>query len=244
MAQVVRTTNELIINSLYMIGELGVGEPPDTFMLSTGLEIINELLAKYTADGIYIPYLSEVTFTMVASQATYSFSDILGADVNSQLIVDLTFANYSVTSDSQDIIYPLKIINKAQYFNVTRLDPFDTRPGVIFLDKQAQESFVTVYPAPDQGYICTLGAKLMLNSLEANSNLADLPPYYYGFLKFSLARQFRSYYPSANWTETNEADYQDYVATIKVSNERDMTIRPSVILDHADPFYWQNILAF
>ena len=55
MSQIIRTTNELIINSLYLLGELGVQETPDAFMLSTGLELINELLAKFTADSIYIP---------------------------------------------------------------------------------------------------------------------------------------------------------------------------------------------
>ncbi len=44
MSQIIRTTNELIINSLYLLGELGVGETPDSFMLSSGLELINELL--------------------------------------------------------------------------------------------------------------------------------------------------------------------------------------------------------
>ena len=41
MSQVIRTTNDIIINSLYLIGELGVGEAPDAFMLSTGIELIN-----------------------------------------------------------------------------------------------------------------------------------------------------------------------------------------------------------
>ena len=32
MTQIVKTVNQLIINSLYLIGELGVGETPDPFM--------------------------------------------------------------------------------------------------------------------------------------------------------------------------------------------------------------------
>ena len=70
MTQVTRTTNELIINSLYLTGELGVGETPDAFMLSSGLELINELLDKFASDSIYIPFLKELSFTMVADQPT------------------------------------------------------------------------------------------------------------------------------------------------------------------------------
>ena len=40
MPQVTRTTNQLIINSLMLVGELGVGETPDGYMLQTGLDLV------------------------------------------------------------------------------------------------------------------------------------------------------------------------------------------------------------
>ena len=244
MGQVTLTTNQLIINSLYLLGELGVGETPDAFMISSGIELINELLNKFTADSIFIPFLTEISFNMVAEQATYSISDMVTADVDANRIIDLSFANYTVPSAGQGIIYPLQIINKAQYYGVTRLLPLNTRPGFIFLNKQDLESFVTLYPAPDQPYPCLLGVKCMINSLAEHDSLEELPPFYYGFLKYSLARKFRSYYPSGNWTDTAEEEYQDYLSIIKNSNETDVTVRPSAILSRPEPFYWQNILAY
>ncbi len=244
MTQIVRTTNELIINSLYLVGELGVGETPDGFMLSSGLELINELLAKFTADSIYIPYLKELSFNLVAGQREYTISDQVPADVFSEPIVDLSFANYTVPSAGQGIIYPLQIINKAQYFGVDRLTPLNTRPGFIYLDKQPQKSIITLYPSPDQPYPCLLGVKVWMNSVTNNQSLTALPPNYYGFLKYSLARKYLSIYPSANWSDTAEEEYQDYYKIIKSNNETDLTIRPSAILSRPEPFYWQNILAY
>lgn len=244
MTQIIKTTNELIINSLYLLGELGVGETPDSFMLSSGLDLVNELLAKFDSDSIYIPFLTEISFDLIAGQPTYSITDMEVGDVISNRIVDLSFANYTVPSAGQGIIYPLQIINKAQYYGVTRLLPLNTRPGFIFLDKQPNTTYVTLYPAPDQPYPCLLGAKVMITSLQHNSNLSQLPPFYYGFLKYCLARKFRDYYPSGNWTETAEQEYQDYYNIIKNSNETDVTVRPSAILSRPEPFYWQNILAY
>lgn len=244
MTQIVRTTNEVIINSLYLLGELGVGETPDAFMLSTGLELLNELLAKFDADSIYVPFLTTVDFDMIPGQASYTLGNLLPADVVTNRVVDLSFANYTVPSDNQGIIYPLKIINKAEYYGVTRLTPLNTRPGFIFLNKQDVESIITFYPAPDQPYPCQLQVKSMLNKLIANQTLGELPPFYYGFLKYCLARKFRSYYPSGNWTDTAEEEYQDYFNIIKNANETDLTIRPSAILSRPEPFYWQNILAY
>lgn len=240
MGQVSRTTNELIVNSLYLLGELGVGETADAFMLSTGLDLINELLDQFSSDSIYIPYLTTLDFVFETGKATYSISDIVGADINADRIVDLSFANFS----AQSVLYPLKIINKATYWNIIRLDNFQTRPAYIFLDKQATESFVTIYPAPDQPYPAKIQVKSMINSLGEHDTLGELPPFYYGFMKYSLAREFRGYYPSGNWPDTNEERYQDYYQLLKNVNETDLTIRPSGILQTNYPYYWQNILVY
>jgi len=246
MPQVTRTTNDVIVNSLYLLGELGVGETPDSFMLSTGLEIINEILDGFAADSIYIPYLSSVDFVMIPGKDTYSVSDIVPADITSDRIIDLQFANYVVEpSTLEPLVYPLRIISKANYYNIVRTQNLQTRPGSILLDKQQNQSFIILYPTPDKAYPCSLKCKVMLNSLSANQDLTALSPYYYGFLKFALAREFRSYYPSGNWNETAEDKYQDYISNLKNANETDLTIRPSAIMNSPQPYYWwQNILAY
>lgn len=345
MPQVVRTTNDVIVNALYLTGELGVGETPDSFMLTTGLDLLNELLDKFAADSIYIPFLTTIDFNFTVGIDTYSISDIVPADINQDRIVDLSFANYFVpangnpagaipisfpftadpvtdlltlattanfptntpvtistsgtvpqplvsattywtiqaspttlylatssanalagnfiniltTGSGQNIIttfnfptqpvtsnlvYPLRIINKASYWNVVRQTNLQARPGFIFLNKQPTESFITVYPVPDQPYACKLQVKCMINELGNQDTLGELPPNYYGFLKYALARKFISYYPSANWPAQNEAEYEDYYNTFKNCNETDLTLRPSVTLTAPEPFYWPNILSY
>ncbi len=345
MPQVTRTTNDVIINSLYLLGELAVGETPDNFMLRTGLELINELLEKFASDSIYIPFLTTIDFNFVVGIDTYSISDIVPADINQDRVVDLTFANYFVPANGQPagalpisfpftadpftnlltmattapyptntpitlstsgtlpqpfvpgttywvinvspttvylaasssdavignfihiltpgsgtniitafnfpttpvdaaLCYPLKIINKATYWNVVRQTNLQSRPGFIFLNKQAQESFITVYPVPDQPYACKIQVKCMINDVSNMESLVELPPNYYGFLKYALARKFKSYYPSGNWPAENEQEYWDYYNSFKNTNETDLTIRPSVVLTAPEPFYWPNILSY
>jgi hypothetical protein len=244
MAQVNYSTNQLIINSLYLLGELGTNETPDAFMLSSGLELINELINKFSADSIYIPFLKTLAFNMVPGQATYTIGNDPGNDIIADRVVDLSFANYTVPSAGQGIIYPLQIITKSQYFGVVRLTPLQTRPGFIYLDKQDTQSNVTLYPAPDQPYPCELRAKVMVDQLTEHELLTELPPFYYGFMKYALAQKFMSYYPSGNWTPQAQAEYDDYYAIIKNANETDLTIRPSAVLSRPQPFWWQNILAY
>src|SRR3990172_11625264 len=110
MSQVSRTTNDIIVNAFYLIGELGVGETPDSFMLSVGLEIINEILDKFSADSIYVPFITTVNFNFVTGQDVYTISNIVPADIVSDRVVDLYLANYTVDT----IVYPLRVINKTQ----------------------------------------------------------------------------------------------------------------------------------
>lgn len=347
MPQITRTTQDVIVNALYLLGELGVGETPDGFMLTTGLDLINELLDKFSSDSIYIPFLTTINFNFIVGQPTYSISDIAGpTDIVSDRIVDLSFANFTVpgtgigvspppiqfayTADTvsntltfadtsafptgqevvltttgtipvplfagtvyyainvsptqiqlaltlnnalmsvpivlltdglpvniiatnennfppslTNIVYPLYIISKAEFYNTTRLLQLNARPNYIFLNKQPTESLITVYPAPDQPYPCTIQVKGMINSLDINDNLTELPPYYYGFLKYALAAKFLAYYPSGNWPEGNQKELDDYYSNLKNANETDLTIRPTMILNSngMQPAYWQNILA-
>lgn len=351
MPQVVRTTNDVIVNALFLLGELGVGETPDAFMLSTGIDLLNELLDKFSSDSIYIPYLTTINSQFIVGQDTYSISDIVPANLTADRVVDLTFANYTVpaagvvpgpfqsifttnfavnnqltlnngsgsfptgtpiivqatnngvlpqpllpntiyytifvdtahvllatslanaqnnifivlTSNGSgtgvnlitsqvigpinqgsqtSLVYPLRIINKATYWNVVRQTNLLARPGFIFLNKQPTESFITVYPVPDQPYPYSIQVKSMLNELGPQDTLGELPPNYYGFLKYALARKFLSYYPSGNWPQTSEDEYMDYYNTLKNSNETDITLRPSVVMTAPEPFYWPNILSY
>jgi hypothetical protein len=346
MPQIVRTVNDVIVNALYLTGELGVGETPDGFMITTGLELVNEILDKFTSDSSYITFLTTIAFDLIVGKDTYSVSDMMTADITSDRIVDLSFANYFVpangnpgnaipisnpfTADSvtslltlgstisyptntpvtisttgtvpsplvasttyytiqvspttlylastsanallgifipiltdglavntlttynyptlqpvnASLSYPMRIINKATYYNVVRQTNLLARPGFIFLNKQPNESFLTVYPSPDQPYHCEIQVKSMINSLANQETLMELAPNYYGFLKYAVARKFLNYYPSANWTPQAEDEYLDYYMTFKNTNETDLTIRPSVTMTAPEPFYWPNILSY
>jgi hypothetical protein len=314
-------------------------------MLVTGLELINELLDKFSSDSIYIPFLTTIDFNFVVGIDTYSISDMIPADISQDRVVDLSFANYFVPANGQpagalpisfpftadpttdlltmastaayptntpitlsssgalpspfissttywtinvspttlylanssanavignfmditsagsgtnvitastfptspvfaSLCYPLRIINKATYWNVVRQTNLQSRPGFIFLNKQAQESFITVYPVPDQPYACKLQVKVMINELSNMETLIELPPNYYGFLKYALARKFLAYFPSGNWPKQNEDEYNDYYETFKNCNETDLTLRPSVTMTAPEPFYWPNILSY
>jgi hypothetical protein len=187
---------------------------------------------------------SPTTLYLASSSANAmlgTFIDLTGAGSGTMVI---TASVFPISPVAGALCYPLRIINKATYWNVVRQTNLQARPGFIFLNKQPNESFITVYPVPDQPYACKLQVKCMINDLSNMETLMELPPNYYGFLKYALARKFLAYYPSGNWPAANESEYLDYYETFKNTNETDLTIRPSVTLTAPEPFYWPNILSY
>jgi hypothetical protein len=245
MTQVTRTINQLIDSAYRLLGEVGADEVVTGTETSEALYVLNELLDQFSAGGVYIPYNQQVTFNFTAGKGTYSFSDVVSADVTVSRIVGISYANYFVQVDSsQPISYPLYIINKSQYYNIVRLSTLKTRPGFVFLDRQITESFLTFYPIPDQPYQCTMGLKLMIPSFALNQPITNVPPYAQRFLRYALTRELKSWYPSGKWSEQDEEEYTRCFNDFKESNELDMTIRPTQILVSPRPFYWPNIIAY
>ena len=241
MAQDPRTANDLILNAFYQLGELAVGEPADGFMKQTGLFLINQLLDSFSCAQVYVPFETNVDFLMETGKDSYTISNIVIPDIFGNRLVSLDYANYTY----QSIVYPLQITNKSQYYNLVRLNNIQARPVTIFLDKQIRESIVTVYPIPDQIYPTTLRGKVMIDSLQYNTIIDQVPPYYQSFLQMALTRRLKSYYPSGNWSAEDEQEYTRMFDDLKSSNELDMTIRTSGILTRErDTYYWQNILSY
>lgn len=242
MSQVARTTNDLIDASYRFLGELGEDEPVSGTMVERGLYILNELIDQFSNDAIYIPYLKKINFDFIPGQGTYTVSNVVGvdADIDANRIVGLDYANYSV----QQIVYPLTIINKSQYFNLTRLNNLQTRPGFIYLSKANLQSELVVYPIPNQPYPCEVNVKEMIDEFELNEPMVNVPPYFQRFLRYALTRELKSWYPSANWSQENEQEYTRMFEDLKAADEMDLTIRQSQIMMGPRPFYWQSIEAY
>jgi hypothetical protein len=197
-----------------------------------------------TSVTYYTIFVDATTLRLALTEQNALMNIFIPLQTNGTPINTITTYQGNLNTSATALVYPLRIINKATYWGVVRQTNLLARPGFIFLNKQADESFITVYPVPDQPYPFKIQVKSMINSLGPQDTLGELPPNYYGFLKYALARKFLAYYPSGNWPKENEDEYDDYYTTFKNANETDLTIRPSVVLTAPEPFYWPNILSY
>lgn len=226
MPQTSRTTNDIIIRAFYLIGEFSPDELPSGSQVTEGLYYLNDLFDSLSALGIFIPFIREVTFNLVANQDVYSISNIVPADVSSERIVELNYVN--IINDN--ISYPVRIVKRSDILNNSRLTNLKTRPGYVILIRDDLETRLQFYPVPDKTYSCTVRGKFMLDHLELYDNLDEVPPYYFRFLRYALARELKDVYPSSNWTQTAEAAYQEMLKNLTAATDIDMAIWPDNIL--------------
>jgi hypothetical protein len=239
MPQQQRTINDLITQALYQTGEYAVGEDIDGYAIQTGLNLANEWLDDLARAGANIPYLSTVSFDMVIGQESYSVSDITNADVDSDRIVDLVYATYTL---SESLEYPIQIVDRSSYYNNFRITTTQSRPNIVFLENQVQESLIKFYPKPDQAYPITLKVKQMIDRFELNDVIDEIPDFFHKFLRYSLVREFVRFFPSTNWSEQEEFDYQEMRNGV-LANEPDLVIQPSCLLERTLALPYPSILS-
>lgn len=226
MPQTLRTANDIIVKSFYLIGEISPDELPSGSQVTEALYYLNDLFDHFSSLGIFIPFVKDLTFNLQAGKDKYTISNVDPADIVAERIVELDYVN--VVRDN--ISYPVRIVRRSDVFNNTRLVNLTTRPGTVILERDNQVTTLQFYPVPDFTYECNVRAKFMLDHLELFDDIEEIPPYYFRFLRYALGRELLNVYPSANWSDRAEAEYQAMYRNITAANDLDMSIFPSNIL--------------
>lgn len=231
MSQPAIRPEDIVTTAFYMIGEYSPNENIDSPAMSLGFKRLNMLLMSFAGDGIYIPFFKELTFTAIPNQAEYIVSDIstVPYDIEGERIISLDFANFIY----QDIQYVIDIAPKSELYTLSRVLNLNTFPGKVVLENQPLYSKLIFYPAPDKNYEIHIRGKFYITQFKQNSEIQNVPVYYFKFLEYALARELLNFYPSANWSDRMESDYQEIVTRLLKSNDIDMTVRPSGIFERS-----------
>lgn len=228
MAQTTRTVNDLINNAFSLIGELGDEESLSGTDFERGYDLLNLLIDQFSGDAYYITITKAVEFTLVPDQQDYVFSNVAGitADVTSNRIVQLEYCN--ITYDQ--ITWPVRLITRTQLYDNYYNNVVDTRPSYVLQQNEVEYTTLSFFNKPDQPYVCKVRGQFYLDKFEKNQPIRNVPLSLQRFFLYALGRELLQYYPSGNWNEMTEAEYQRMSRDLVNRNDIDMTVRPSVIL--------------
>lgn len=228
MAQIEYTVNELIIEAFHLMGELGDGEKLDGQGFQRGFRCLNMLLDQFSGDAMYITLTKEVAFTLIPEQQDYVFSNVPGvdADITSNRIVQLEYCN--ITFDQ--INWPVRVVTRTQMYDNYYNNVVSSRPSYVLQRNEVDRTTLTFFNKPDQPYDCVIKGQFYLDSFEKFENIRNVPISLNRFFLYALARELTGYYPSSNWSDRMESEYQRMFDDLMNRNDIDMTARPSTIL--------------
>lgn len=237
MAQANQTANDLILNAYFLIGEIDPDEPVPTPYTSLGLQLLNDIIHEFTGTVLNTPLTKSIDFQLTAGKYEYTFSNIVDADVVSNRIVNILYGTIHFSS----LDWPVLPTTRTPLYINARSTGVQTRPTLMLLVDDVEFSTIRFFATPDQNYDFTLQAKFYLDDFDLFSPIRNIPLSIQRFLRYALARELVSYFPSANWPDRNEKEYMRMFDDLRSSSDFDWTPRRSGLMVRRANFYSGNL---
>src|SRR5688572_3563577 len=123
------TVQESIEGALRLIGQLEQGETPDNATLDDSMVAFNEMLDSWSTERLSIFSTEDQVFTWPTNEITRTLGptgDFIGN--RPVLVDDSTYFN------TQNLSYPLILINEEQYNGIAQKNVTSTYPQVMFVN--------------------------------------------------------------------------------------------------------------
>lgn len=230
------TVNELVREAYEAAALLEEDEDLSAAKLNRGVSILNQLVSQFNT-GEIVPYYQNMSFNLVGGQSEYVLSLAEDADVETNPLIQLSNALITVTGQT----FALEIITDQEYFNTWQNTATIAQPWQVYLDSGINTSTLTFYPTPDQAYSCQIRGKFTISNFVANTDITNLPSYYYQYLIFLLAKRLAVSYPSGVWTQLAQDFLDDAENAVRSANKLNVQVNNSPALIGNGGFY-NNIL--
>ena len=166
-----------------------------------GVQFLNELLTSYSGTGLLTTINQLVTFNLFANKQNVTFGDATLIPAP-----DVTFGRLSNLQNAwlllDGVTYPLIDQSRNDFFASYKYDPQLGLPRYVIVTNFNDFTNLRLFPGPSQFFQLNVYGKFQLPTLTENSNMSEVPSYYYRYLKLALARDLAIYKGRLSaWTE-------------------------------------------
>jgi hypothetical protein len=193
---------------------------------SSGLFLLNELLAFKSCDLKLIPYFGRIEFNLNQGQERYYIPNLFDIE---------TF-----TFNIGDVRFPTFYSTRIHYFGDGRVDNIQALPFEWHMERVWGGCYLYVYFVPQQTFLAKITGKFALTNVELQTNLAayyDL--FYIAYLRYALAQ-----YMDLEYDIEFAADKLKYMKEMehKLLNvsPKDYSMKKISFLNNNAPFNWAH----
>lgn len=176
------TANQLINQAYNLSGIISLDfELPTGSQITTGLQILNNILNESSLDSVLIPYFTHQEFTCVPNQEIYNIPNL----------VELT----SLTFFINNVRFPMTRDSLNRYWATGRVNNIDSLPFHYYVEKALNSSNIYLYFSPESNYVMQITGKFSISDLTQFDDVSLFyAPYYYKWLMYRLAAELCELY--------------------------------------------------
>lgn len=217
---------ELIKKAFHKVNIFDPNEDISGDDISTGLDLLNSIISQWSSLQIYIPVANEITINLKQNVYEYIVSPLIISVLSGNIIDGDNTLSTLVQAD--DDIY-----NTFNYaLSTGRPYYVYLIPQYNFIDVQTEQATTKLifYPVPDQDYTAKLLVKQILKSVTLETDLTDLPPFYFRPLMYELGYELATEY-SETLSPDFRSKYDELMRQLKAANKKDYSVK------NANPFW-------
>ena len=186
------TVNDLITQSLRLIGVLAGNEVPTSTEANIGLTELSNMLDAWALDSLLNYAKVNETFTFIPNQQIYQMGQGAGADFNTVRPMKIENADFQMTVSGSSTIYHLQIeeLNQTQWSALTAPNTTSSIPTKLFVNYAYPNAYLYFWPMPNAANTLYLWSWKPLSSQLSLSTLTTtvaIPPGYLKAIVWNLA---------------------------------------------------------
>jgi|ERR1700742_217021 len=188
------TPQDIITQALKKSGILGVGQTAQYEDLNDAFQDLNDMLAQWQRQRWLIWHLVTTGITSTGAQS-YTVGPGGDFDIARPDRIESAFLRQIITTQPNEVDYPLDIIEAREDYNRIALKTLGTFPRYVFYDAAYPIGVLYPWPIPQANtYQVFISTKASLTQFTALNQDIVLPPEYIAALKWNLAVRLRPSY--------------------------------------------------
>lgn len=181
------TVQESIEGALRLIGQLEQGETPDNATLDDSMVAFNEMLDSWSTERLSIFSTEDQVFTWPTNEITRTLGP--SGDFVGNRPVQVDDSTYFKT---QNLSYPLILINEEQYNGIAQKNVTSTYPQVMWVNYDMPNITMKIYPMPTSTLEMHIVSVKVLEQATSLSETLIIPPGYLRAFRYNLGVEIAS----------------------------------------------------
>lgn len=238
------SVNDLLMKALKTVRLFTPFQPVQPEMLTDALWLLNEEISTMNANGLMIPYQSNLSFPITVGKDSYVIGTSGIVDIVTSPFIEVNYIDVYWNN----IQYPIRIVTDKNVLDVFRTTNIQTIPDSARVHLKVAEDTnqlvteIIFFNPPNQTYDCKIRGKQLLLAASLQTDITGLPDYYLRYFRLHIAKHITQFYPNNGWSDQMETMYRDAENIVMQSVDQDLWVRSPGLLSSNDLYMYNTYL--